>query len=385
MMPGMKPHTGWKAILPALLGLALALVVACGGSPEATDQARDQDVVTLGPENIAVVTMDTLRSGPTISGQVTPVRSANIRAEVSGAVIEYRAEQGDAVNRGAVLARIESAALQEAYRSAQAAATREEAALERARRDAERAATLEAAGAISQQALEEARQEETSAEAALTDAQARVSSAGKQLADATVRAPFRGIVSESSISLGDVVQPGTALFTVVDPSSMELEAAVPARDLALLERGTSVAFDVTGYPERAFTGRIDRISPSADPSTGMVLIYVTIPNAEGALVGGLFANGRVATEAAVGLSVPASAIDNRGLAPAVYRIRNGRVEKLTVALGLRDDVAEQVQLLSGVTAGDTLLLGSAQGLTEGTAVEVSSGPPLPADTSRTAQ
>ncbi|MGH7658034.1 MAG: efflux RND transporter periplasmic adaptor subunit, partial [Gemmatimonadales bacterium] len=165
----MKPHTGWKPILPALL----ALVVACGGNPEATDQARGQDVVTLGPENIAVATMDTLRSGPTISGQLTPVRSANIRAEVSGAVIEYRAEQGDAVDRGAVLARIESAALQEAYRSAQAAATREEAALERARRDAERAATLEAAGAISQQALEEARQEETSAEAALTDAQAR--------------------------------------------------------------------------------------------------------------------------------------------------------------------------------------------------------------------
>ncbi|MGH7657529.1 MAG: efflux RND transporter periplasmic adaptor subunit, partial [Gemmatimonadales bacterium] len=202
----------------------------------------------LGPENIAIATMDTLRSGPTISGQLTPVRSANIRAEVSGAVIEYRAEQGDAVDRGAVLARIESAALQEAYRSAQAAAAREEAALERARRDAERAATLEAAGAISQQALEEARQEETSAEAALTDAQARMSSAGKQLADATVRAPFRGIVSQSNISLGDVVQPGTELFTVVDPSSMELEAAVPARDLALLDRGTSVAFDVTGYP-----------------------------------------------------------------------------------------------------------------------------------------
>ncbi|MGH7657315.1 MAG: efflux RND transporter periplasmic adaptor subunit, partial [Gemmatimonadales bacterium] len=254
-----------------------------------------------------------------------------------------------------------------------------------ARRDAERAATLEAAGAISQQALEEARQEETSAEAALTDAQARVSSAGKQLADATVRAPFRGIVSESSISLGDVVQPGTELFTVVDPSSMELEAAVPARDLALLERGTSVAFDVTGYPERGFTGRIDRISPSADPATGQVLIYVTIPNAEGALVGGLFANGRVATEEAVGLAVPASAIDKRGLAPAVYRIRGGRVEKLTVSLGLRDDVAEQVQLLSGVTAGDTLLLGSAQGLTEGTAVEISGGSALPADTSRTAQ
>lgn len=349
----------------------LLLLAACGGGSEAADQAPMQDAVTLGLENIAIVSVDTLRSGPTVSGQLTPVRSASIRAEVGGAIVEYRAKQGDRVSRGEVLARIESGALQQAYRSAEAAVKMEEAALEKARRDAERAATLEKAGAISQQSLEQALQDVTSAEAALTSARARLSSADKQLADATVRSPFSGVVGRSSVSLGDVVQPGTELFTVVDPSSMELEAAVPAQALTLLERGTSVAFDVTGYPDRAFSGMIDRISPSADPATGQVLIYVTIPNAGGSLVGGLFASGRVAIRESVGLTAPADVIDRRGLAPAVYRIHDGKVEKVTVSIGLQDDVEGSVELLSGVAEGDTLLLGSVQGLTEGTSVEFS--------------
>jgi RND family efflux transporter MFP subunit len=361
----------------SLAVLALLLPAACGKNVETADTRNDP--VTLGPENIAVVTEDTLRSGPTISGQLTPVREARMRAQASGAIVEIRAEQGQAVERGAVLGRIESASLAEAERSARAGLRQAEAALAQARRDRERSATLAAAGAIPERDLEQAQQAETRAEAAVADAKSRLSAAARQLGDATIRAPFRGVVSEKNISLGDVVQPGSALFTVVDPSSMELAAAVPARSMDALRKGKVVRFQVTGYPDRYFSGTIDRISPTADPATGQVQIYVAIPNTRGTLVGGLFAEGRVATETAVGPAIPRSALDERGLTPVVYRVRDARVRKVAVTIGLRDEITERVALTSGVSLGDTVLMGSAQGLADSTVVRIRQDPRVPAD------
>jgi multidrug efflux pump subunit AcrA (membrane-fusion protein) len=94
------------------------------------------------------------------------------------------------------------------------------------------------------------------------------------------------------VSAGDVVSPGGALFTVVNPASMRLEASVPASQLTSIRVGLPVEFSVTGYPNRLFGGRITRVSPTADPTTRQVRIVATIPNAGNTLVGGLFAEGR---------------------------------------------------------------------------------------------
>ena len=96
------------------------------------------------------------------------------------------------------------------------------------------------------------------------------------------------------------------------------------------------------------------------------------------LVGGLFAEGRVATEIKLAPVVPISAVDERGVRPSVMRIKGGKVERVEVELGLRDNQTETVEVKSGVVAGDTLLLGTARGLTPGTPVKVSS----PSDTKR---
>jgi membrane fusion protein, multidrug efflux system len=135
--------------------------------------------------------------------------------------------------------------------------------------------------------------------------------------------------------------------------------------------GAPVTFSVNGYPGKAFTGRITRVSPVADPTTRQVKIIATIPNAGGNLVGGLFAEGRVASDSRSAVTVPLAAVDQRGLAPTVVRVKGGRVQKVTVQLGLRDEVSEQVEIRQGLTAGDTLLLGTAQGITPGTPVRVS--------------
>jgi RND family efflux transporter MFP subunit len=180
-----------------------------------------------------------------------------------------------------------------------------------------------------------------------------------------------GIVSERPISSGDVVQPGAAMFTVVDPSSMRLEGSVPSESLNQVKIGAPVSFTVNGYPGRTFTGRVTRVNPTADPATRQVRVFISIPNAEGRLVGGLFANGRLAADSRTGLVVPVTAVDSRSNIPAVFRIKGGKVQRVPVTLGLRDEGTEKVEITSGVQAGDTLLLGAAQGITPGTIVKVS--------------
>jgi len=115
---------------------------------------------------------------------------------------------------------------------------------------------------------------------------------------------------------------------------------------------------------------VTRINPTADAATGQVRIVVSVPNATGSLVGGLFANGRVASERRSGLTAPFAAVDLRGLKPAVLRLRGGKVERVEVSIGLRDEERERFEIVQGVSAGDTLLTGAAQGITPGSTVRI---------------
>ena len=127
-----------------------------------------------------------------------------------------------------------------------------------------------------------------------------------------------------------------------------------------LSVGAAVQFSVRGY-EQPFEGRIDRISPQADPTTRQVPIFVTAPNTGGRLVAGLFAEGRVVSSASEGLVVPLNAVNEAAGAPWVMRVNSGRTEKVNVTLGLRDTRTERVELVSGVAEGDVLLRGGRAG------------------------
>jgi hypothetical protein len=112
-----------------------------------------------------------------------------------------------------------------------------------------------------------------------------------------------------------------------------------------------------------------------------VKIFVTLPNTAGRLVGGLFAEGRIESEAREGMIAPLTALETVGArradAGAVLRLRAGVVEQVPVVLGLRDERSEVVELVAGVAPGDTLLVGAARTITAGTPVRVRSATPAP--------
>lgn len=348
-------------------GLALG---ACNGKEAESATPGTPPGVAVGPENITVVTEGELSSGPAISGALAPEREATVRAQVSGAVMKVQVDQGMRVRAGQSLAQIDDRTMRDAFLSARSGFNTAQNAAERAKRDMERYERLAEAGAVAERDLEQARLSHNAAASQLADAQSRLTMAQKQLDDAQVRAPFSGTVSVRSVSEGDVVSPGTAIFTIVDPASMRFEASVPAAQLSQVKVGAPVMFAVSGYPDRRFDGRVARINPAVDQATGQVRIVVSVPNASSSLVAGLFANGRIATERHKGLTAPYGSVDLRGLKPTVLRLKNGIAERIEVTLGVRDEEQERYEILTGVAAGDTLLTGAAQGITPGSAVRV---------------
>ena len=357
--------------------LASALVLgACTKDKEAA-ASTTATAQMIGPDNIAIATTDTLRSGPAISGTLVADREARIRAEVSGAVLQTYVDVGQRVAQGAPLARVDDGILQDASLSARSNVTQATVGADQAARELQRAKTLVAAGAIAERDVEGAERANLAAQAQLADAKARLTTVEKNLRNATIRAPFAGVVAEKSVSPGDIVAPGAALFTVIDPRSLKVEASVPTSALADVRVGAPVLFTVNGS-DRQLEGRVTRVSPMVNPQTKQVSLFASVPNAQNALVAGLYVEGRVAVEKRVGILVPERAVDQTGIAPIVMRLKGGKVERVEVQLGVRDEGAETVEIRSGLAGGDTVLLGAARGISVGSLVVVSSPKDAPA-------
>jgi len=361
-----------RGTAPALLLATLALgLAACGKKPDASASAPEQPTL-ITADNISVVDTMAIASGPQISGELNAERSASVRSEVAGSVIQVFVEPGQRVAAGTPLARIDATTASAVELSARTGVTATEAQAAQAKKELDRSERLNAAGAIADRDLENARLTYSTTMAQLANVKSLYAQASKALRNATVRAPFAGVVAGKVVSAGDVVSLGAELFTVVDPKSMRLEASVPAAQVGQIQLGMPVAFSVSGYGDRKFTGKVTRVSPVADPTTRQVQILASIPNGAGTLVGGLFAEGRVNTEMRSALVLPSTAIDQRGATPIVLRLRAGRVERVSVTLGIRDDQRENFEITQGLQRGDTVLLGAALAIGEGKQVRVTS-------------
>jgi membrane fusion protein (multidrug efflux system) len=350
----------------------LAAAAACGGSkaPEATAAQVAPPALNLSAENVATASLGDLNAGPSISGQLAPAREATVRAQVGGSIVSLTVDKGQAVRAGQVIARITARDLDMAMSSAGTAVKSAETSLDVAKSEQARTASLVKGGALAARDLEQANNMVSAAEAQVAAAKARQRSVWQALDDTNVKAPFAGVVSDRPAHQGDVVSPGTPILTIIDPSSMRLEANVRADEISQVKPGLAVPFRVRGYPEQVFTGRVDRLSPTADPVTRQVTIFVQIPNSTGKLIAGLFAEGRVNAESRKAITIPASAVDETGATPTVTRINGGKAERVNVTLGVRQTDTETIEITSGLAAGDVVILGSSKAVTPGTAVNV---------------
>lgn len=363
-----------RTVLSSIAGAAIIVALTVGAQgcsrSAAAETAPPAPVVTLVAEDLATVDRRDLGMGTVITGTLTARRHAVVRAEVGGAVMATYADRGTQVAAGAPLVRIEGRAIRDAQIAAAAEVRSDEDALGLANRRLTRSQSLLTGGAISADEVEDARQALTAIEAKVAASRARLSSANEAVARTIVRAPFAGIVSARPVNDGDIVESGNALFELLDPTTMYVESAVPASDIGTVRVGAPVEFNVTGYPGRTFTGRIERINPAADPATRQVPVFIAIQNGDGKLVAGLFAEGHIAPNGGPTLIVPGAAIELTNGAAAVVRFAGGHIERRPVQTGRHDTDGTLVEIRTGLALGDTVVLGVSRSLPTGTAARV---------------
>jgi RND family efflux transporter MFP subunit len=357
-----------KRMLLSILLLVTAAVPGCRRKAAAPPAA--EEAAKIGANDYVVARQERITTGPTLSGNLSAETAANVRAEVAGPLVDVRVDEGERVTKGELLARIGAGAItaQQSSQSTAITALRSNVAI--AQKELARQQSLYRSGIVARATVDAARAQVDAARAQLAQAQAQSASTAEQSRDTTVEAPLAGVVTKRWVSEGDVVSVGATLFTIIDPQAMQLEAAISADNLQEIRVGTPIEFQVQGFDGKVFGGRIARVNPEADPTTRQIKVFAEIPNPNGALASGLFAEGRLQNQSRIGVIVPSAAIDRRMTTPAVTRVRNGNVEHFPVVLGVIDDQNDRVEIRQGVNPGDILLVGAAQQLAPGTRAEL---------------
>lgn len=357
------PH-GRRAARRPLLGAALlaAVLAACGGDAGEEDGPRATSV------EAAVARLDTLSVNVEAVGSLEAQARVEVKPEVAGRVTDILFEEGEEVEDGEVLLRLDQNKLRAELQAARAAVTRAEAEFDNLRRQVERNDSLLAQGAISQQAYDDLQTQFASSRAGLEEARANRALSREDLEDATIRAPFDGRVGAREIDLGDFVSVGAPLFTVVDDDPLEIQFSVPERHLGRLHAGSPVEVTVQSMPGRTFRGEVDFVSPYVEPASRSVALKARIPNPAAELTAGQFANVLLEMERRPAVVVPEAAILARQAGRFVFVAEDGQASLREVETGLRRE--GMVELRSGVAEGDTVIVAGYQRLSDGSAVSV---------------
>jgi membrane fusion protein, multidrug efflux system len=326
--------------------------------------------VTLAATDITQPRRSSLEEAISITGTLEPLERAEVRARLEGDVRQVYVREGEAVRAGQLLAIFDAGDQAGNARSADAdvAAARSE--LGTAEWTLEQNRELHREGAIPERDVRVAEQAVAAARARLASAQARRGTSQREVGDTRVVAPSNGIIERRMVNPGEHVNRNASMFTLVRGDVLELAAAVPERAAANVRPGQSVRFTADGSQ---FEGRVARMSPSVDPGSRSVTVYVQVPNADGRLRAGTFASGRIVSRVVDGaLVVPASAIreGREGGPQVVYRVVDGKVDVAEVTVGLKDEVQGLVEVTDGIAEGDRVIVGNVGILGAGMAVRM---------------
>jgi RND family efflux transporter MFP subunit len=329
----------------------------------------------VAPQDLLTVSNDALASGPVITGSIQPERRADLRAEVSAVVLQVLKENGEPVKRGDLLVKLDETAIRDTLVSADAAVRAAGQALDQANRQLERLKTLRASGMTSAAAQDEAEVRRNTALSELSAARSRAALASQQLARTMVRAPFDGIVSDRKVSAGDTATIGKELVKVIDPASMRFEGRVSTDKISTIKVGQHVKYHINGYGAQQFTGVVKRIDATANDITRQVEVLVGLTG-EQPRVAGLYAEGRIDAESANVLMLPESAMVKTGDKTYAWRVKGKVLSKVDLQTGMRDQRTGNIEIKSGLAAGDTVLRNPSSNLKDGQQVQFAGGAPV---------
>jgi membrane fusion protein, multidrug efflux system len=343
---------------------------AAGGARGAAAGGRPSPSITLAPTDVATVTPTTIEDGVALTGDLRPLETIDVRSRIEGDLTTVYVREGDQVNAGQLLARFEASTQESSRASAEADRAAATAELTNAQWTLEQNESLFKAGAIAERDLKVSQQGVAAARARVAAADARLRASGNEARDTRVVAPASGVIEKRLVDGGVHLARGAPMFTLVRSGTLELAAAVPARQAQAVRVGQVVHFVADA---RRFDGRVARVSPTIDPTTRAVTVYVQVPNPGNALRGGTFATGRVVSRTLTNvLGIPTGALrqnqDNGQ--PFVYRIDGKTLQIAPVQLGAVDEQQGLAQVTDGLQAGDRIVVGNVGTLGRGMQVTI---------------
>lgn len=302
------------------------------------------------PVDVDTARLSSVTDAVRATGRIEAQQSVELRPDESGRVVRLLFREGQSVGAGAPLVKIDDAMLR---------AQRERALADRdlARQQLDRVRRLREENAATPADLERAEATARSAAAALNLIEL-------QLQRTTVRAPFAGVIGQRFVSIGDYVTSASRLLSLqtVDPQRAVLE--IPERHAGLLRPGQSVEFGVAAYPGQTFTAQVEFVDPVVQPSTRTILVKARAPNPNRRLSAGMFIEARLATSTrASAVVIPEDAVQPLRTANVVWAVVNGQASRRVVELGAR--AQGTVEVISGVNAGELVVVGGLERMGEG--------------------
>ncbi|SDK71042.1 membrane fusion protein, multidrug efflux system [Catalinimonas alkaloidigena] len=287
-----------------------------------------------------VAKLTTLNNRIVATGTVLANEEIEVRSEISGKVTEILFQEGDRVQKGQTLLRINDDELR-------AQLQRLDYLRQLAEDNESRYKKLLDREAISQEEYDIAATE-------MKTSQAEVENLKAQVSKAIIRAPFEGVIGLRQISLGSYIAPTTPITTLVDNDPIKVEFSIPARYSKSVKVGNAIDYQVEGSPN-TFRGVIYAIDPSIDPVTRTLRVRARTPNPEGELLPGAFATIElVLEEIGETIMLPTEAVVPNRSGHIVYVSRAGKAQPQDVEVGLR--TPSDIQITQGISAGDTIVV-----------------------------
>jgi len=325
----------------------VVLVAACNKAKSAAP-GGGAGGMPPSPVEVAVAIRDTVVDAIQATGQIEAVQSIELRPEVQGRIIDILVREGQVVDAGTALFKVDDAELK--AQVAQADAERQ-----LARQALERTKQLIAQNASSASDLEQSQAKSQGADANYDLLKTR-------LDRTVVRAPFAGVVGRRLVSIGTFVSNQTPLITLQSVNPQHASFQVPERYADRLRRGQLVSFQVAALPGKNFSGEVVFVDPVVELPGRTILIKARVPNPERQLQAGMFIEARLATDIRPNaIVIPEDALMPLGGATFIWVVKDGKADRRQVTLGVRTAGWAEIQG-GGIDAGDQVVVGGLERL-----------------------
>jgi membrane fusion protein (multidrug efflux system) len=325
-----------------------------GGAPAKGSAAGAGAVAAVTVEAVKVATAQ-LPQTITAVGSLRSDESVTIRPEVAGRISAIQFNEGQRVAKGATLVKLDPSINEADVQQARAN-------LKLAQSKFNRATDLAKSNFISGQAKDEAENNLRVAEASLQLAEAK-------LAKTEIKAPFSGIIGLRVLSIGDYVKEGADVVNLEAIDPLKVDFRVPEIYLKQVAVGQALQVALDALPGKTYEGKVFAINPLIDATGRSLVIRAQVKNADAALRPGMFARVRLITrQEQDALILPEQAIVPQGEEQFVFKIVDGRALRTKVAVGQRRD--GKVEILAGLSAGDTVVNAGQLKLRDGVVVSV---------------